>query len=361
MPIRVKTPSGVVEFPDGTPEAEMMAALSSLPDPVTSHEPEPAKAQHPHARVGQWVKDNAPMVGGGLAAFASGGASLPLQAIAAAGGGFLGSRLRGDSREDAATEGAIEGGLQGGMGLAMKGAKAVAHGLMRGTVPKNISTNFDDVDIAGAALKAGAVPGSARSARRIEGLSRIANDRVQQSASQVPPVTRGDAFRGLRPLYQEAKAAGMPDRAGMVFDRAKDIIGEIPARGLSGSGALARKGILQQEGKAALNAPNPKAAALGPQLADAERSGIVQSLRRSPAMGDALDNSQRMMALDRVMKDAAHSNPVTRARVGGLPAAALSPMGMSLTAHGLNQGSKALDPQLVRALMALLGERSGQE
>ena len=256
--------------------------------------------------------------------------------------------------------GAQEGALQGIGGLAMKGLKAMGHGLMRGTVPKNIATNFDDVDIAGAALKSGAFPGSARSARRIEGLSRIANERVKQAASAVPPVTARDAAANLRPLYDDAVSARMPERAGSIVERAKGIRQELRG-GLSGEGALARKGILQQEGKAALNAPNPKAAALDPQLADAERSGIVAALRKSPQMAGALDESQRMMALDRVMKDQAHSNIVTRARVGGMTGAAMSPLGLSMTAHAANQGAKLADPQLIRALMMLLGERSDQE
>jgi len=66
-----------------------------------------------------WAKANAPVIGGSIAAL-SGGSSLPLSALLAAGGGAGGSLLRGDTPEQALTEGAIQGVIEGGGGLASK-------------------------------------------------------------------------------------------------------------------------------------------------------------------------------------------------------------------------------------------------
>jgi hypothetical protein len=55
---------------------------------------------------------NMPAAAAMTAAFLSGGASLPLQAIAAGGGGYLGARGMGQSREDAAMTGGVQGALQ---------------------------------------------------------------------------------------------------------------------------------------------------------------------------------------------------------------------------------------------------------
>jgi hypothetical protein len=381
MPIRVEVNGRIVEFPDGTPEQEMLAALAQLPDPVASHEPAPPKDYAKFGPMQGMMRDqderdsrggleHAPMIGGSIGAALG---NVPGAVIGGAAGTLvrdLARANRGDpntpttalgAAQNVGTEGAIQGALEGGGRLVGKGLGAIGHGLMRGTVPKNIAKDFADVDIAGALLKRGAVPGSASSARRIEGLSRIANAERDAAAATVAPMTSIRALEDVRPIYQKAKLAGKPERASDVLDYAKQTIKELgggPIPSVTGPQALARKDILQAEGKAALNASNPRQAALTPQLADAERSAIVSHLRANPRMNQALNESQTMMALDQVMKDAAHSNPVTRARVGGLTAASLSPIALGATAHAVNQGSKVVQPDVARLLMMLMNQRS---
>jgi hypothetical protein len=329
---------------------------------MVSHEREPAKQEHPHARVGRIVKANAPIIGGLLGAAATGGASIPAQIIAASSGAVIGSRARGDSPEQARTEGLTQAATQAtGAGL-VKGGQTVARGLMKGTVPKNIAKEFDQVDLPGEMLNRGVVPGSARSARRVEGLSRAANAERDAAAATVPKMSPVRGVREIRGIVQKAKSGKKPEMSQDAIDYAKKSVGEMRGGGgLDGPGQLARKDILQQEGKAALNAANPRTAALQPQLADAERASIVSHLRETPRMASALDESQTMMAIDQVMKDAAHSNPVTRARVGGLTAAAMSPLGLGTTAHAVNQGSQVFNPQTIRLLELIMGAGSHQQ
>ena len=310
----------------------------------------------------KWARENAPTIGATLATTATGGGALPLL-LAASAGGATGSALRGDDADTILKEGAIQGAIEGGGGLALKGGRAIAHGLMRGTVPKNIAKNFDDVDIAGTMLDRGVVPGSAKSARRVEGLSQRANAERDAAAATVPTMSRGQIIEGLRPLHQKGVTGKVPEMSDATLEQMRQSAREIGPDGLSGPQALARKDIKQAQGKAALTSSDRRTAAFGSQLADDERAAIVKHLRdpnlaHGPRMGQALDESQAMMAVDQVMKDAAHSNPITRGRIGGVTAASLSPLGLGATAHAVNQGRKIADPRILRLLDLIMRERS---
>lgn len=314
------------------------------------------------------LSEHAPMVGGMV------GAALGNVPGAAAGGaaGALVRDLfranRGDARTPK-TAGAAAGNvgmnaagqaaLQAGGNLAVRGGQALARGVMRGGIPKNIQSDFGGKEVAQEALDTLAVPGSSASAGRVSRLSNEANAARDAMATTVPNLSGRKLIDGLRKIHGEATAAKMPDRVRAIADRAGEIRREV-GTGLDGPAQLARKTILQQEGKAAVNAPNPKMAAVGPQIANAERGAIVSHLRETPGMEQALDLSQRRMGLDRFMQDAQTSSMISRARQS-LPAAMLSPMGLGVTAHGINQGAKALDPQVIRALMTLLSEGSHEQ
>lgn len=293
---------------------------------------------------------NAPTAGAMLGGLLGG---IPGAAV----GGAVGALLRGDSIPGAVYEGGKQGALQLGGGMVVKGLQKVARGLMRGTVPKNIAKDFDDVDIGKEMLDRGVVPGSARSARRVEGLSRAANTERDAAAATVPPMSRSKVVAGIRPIHQRAVTGRVPqmseDALAFMRQSARDI-GPTP---LSGPEALARKDIQQSIGRATTNAANPRQAAFGPQLHDAERAAIVSHLRETPRMARALDESQALMAIDKVMKDAAHSNIVTRSRVGGAIGASMTPLGIGATAHAVNQGAHVFNPQVVRLLDLIL--RSG--
>jgi hypothetical protein len=345
----------------GESEADIAAVIqrlsASLPDPVTSHEPAPPKDYAKFGPMQGMMRDqderdsrggleHAPMIGGSIGAALG---NVPGAVIGGAAGTLvrdLARANRGDpntpttalgAAQNVGTEGAIQGALEGGGRLVGKGLGAIGHGLMRGTIPKNIAKDFADVDIAQTMLDRGVVPGSARSAGRVGRLSNLAN------------------------AEREAAAATVPTMSADVLEQMRTSARDIGPGGLDGIEALARKDITQDLGKAAVNASNPRLAAFGPQMQNAERGAIVSHLRDTPRMASALDESQTMMALDQVMKDAAHSNPVTRARVGGLTAASMSPILLSSTAHGVNQGSKVVQPDVARLLMMLMNQRSNEQ
>lgn len=342
--------------------ADVTALMPDIGSDVTSlmasHEQEATTPQHPHARVGAWVKENAPMLGGALAGALTGGAGLIPSALAAAGGGYLGSRARGDDRSTAAGEGAWEGGTQAFGGLALKGGKAVAHGLMQGTVPKNVAKEFaGQVDIPQQLLDRNIVPGMPSSARRVSRLSSAATAEREAAAQTVPVMPRSKIIAGLRPSHAEAVAGKEPKLAQATLDHMRESARNIGPAGLTGPEALARKDIKQRLSSAALN--NPDTAAIAPQLHDAERGAIVSHMRETPRMESALNESQSLMAISQVMDDAALSNPVTRGRIGGLTAASMSPVGLGLSAHLVNKSTPAVSPQMLRAIqLAIL---SGQD
>lgn len=308
-----------------------------------------------------WLKDSAPALGAALAVGAgpTGVIASPLMAGA---GGLLGSLARGDEAGPSTVEGIKQAGMQVvGNGLGWLGGK-VANGLMKGTVPKNIAKDFQgQVDIPQEMLNRGVFPGSSASARRVTGLSKLANAERDAAAATVPTMPRSKVIAGLRPIHAEAITAKEPQMASDTLEYMRDAARSIGPEGLSGEQQLARKTIKQRQGKAALSAGNSKEAALTPQLADAERSAIVSHMRETPRMERALDESQTLMAIDDVMKDAALSNPVTRMRIGGFAAGAMSPIGLGATAHAVNQGSRALNPNVLRLLDMIMAQGSHQQ
>jgi hypothetical protein len=349
-------------------EKQRMVALATVKTP-------PSAAISHDSTTPTWTDtaiDALPTMGG-MAGSIAGGKSTPVGMALSGLGGAAGESLRqianvargrmesvpdtpmGQLRQ-IATEGAKQGGLEalgrGAVGL----TKRVARATMQGAIPKAIAKEFDTVNLPQEMLDRGALPGSSRSARRISGLSQAANTERTAAAQTVPPMRWPQAAKGHIALYDDAVRAGKPDRASRVVADARKIRQELPT-GLDGPGQLARKDILQQEGKAAVNAANPKTAALMPQLANAERKSIVEGLRKTPRMAKALDESQTLMAIDAIMKDASHSNPLTRLRSGGVASAMISPIGASATAHALNQGSRVVSPQALRLLSLIMGSQ----
>lgn len=352
---------------EGVPEAEILAFIDQFDQPVASHAP-----TEPKSSLLDTALKAAPAVGGMVGSFAGGSKLSPAgMALAGVGGAAgeavrqVGQSLRGDFSDvpetvmgrlgKIGTEGLKQGGIEGVGRGAVTGVKTLARGVMRGAIPKGIANKFPQLDVAQEALNRNAVPGLGASARRINRQSRAANAERVAAARTVPDLTARQATSGHRALYDDAVSARMPDRARAVVDDVRGIRREL-AGGLSGEGALARKEILQQEGKAAVNAPNPKTAALGPQLANTQRRAIVDQMRQTPRMATALDESQALMALDKVMQDASRVSSVGRMRQS-LASGLLTPTGVSLTAHGLNKGAPVVSPQMLRAIqIAMLGQ-----
>ena len=140
MPIRVQTPQGVVEFPDGMSEQDMAAALSTL---------QPESPSTPSKGWGESIADALPTVGG-MAGSLLGGSKLSPVGMALAGvGGAAGEAfkqvadsVRGDFSDvpdsvggrlrKIAGEGLKQGGIEGlgrGMGAAIRPVAKTIYGL----------------------------------------------------------------------------------------------------------------------------------------------------------------------------------------------------------------------------------------
>jgi hypothetical protein len=137
---------------EGVPEADILAFVNQFD---TENTPAPKETSTPtpkdYSQYGpmsqlyrdmdereqnkQWVKDNAPAIGAGVVGLATGGAGVIPSAIAAAGGGFLGARLRGDSRADAAVSGGLQGALTAGTGVIGAGVVRAGQAVADRAVP----------------------------------------------------------------------------------------------------------------------------------------------------------------------------------------------------------------------------------
>ena len=352
-----------------TPEEKQRMVTLAAPAPAPAHETSAAPSS-------SWADTAVDALPGAMAtgySFAGGSKATVPGMLLAGLGGMTGEAARqviqsarGDFSEVPPTmggrlkkigqEGLIQGGLEGGGRAAMGTVKLVARGLMKGAVPKNIAKEFQgQVDIPREMLERNVLPGVPASARRVSRLSSAANVERDAAAQTVPVMSPSKVIAALWPAHAEAVAAREPQLAEAVLEHMRTSARNIGPEGLTGPQALARKDVQQRLSKAALN--NPQTAAIAPQLHNAERGALVSHLRQTPRMGRALDESQALMAIDEVMKDAALSNPVTRARIGGLSAAALSPIGLGVTAQMAQKSAPLVSPAMLRAIqLAMLQE-----
>lgn len=304
----------------------------------------------------RWASTHAPEIGAGLAVAAGPAGWLPGIGMAMAGGSTF-AALRGDSLPDAVKEGGKQALLEGGgRAIVGIGQRVLAPWLMKGAVPPHIAKEFDDVDIPRAMLDRGVLPGSAQSAERVAAQSTVAQAERTAAAQTVPTMSRPKIINGLRPVHREAVVAKESKIADDVLNYMRTTFKDIGPNGLDGAGMLARKTVKQRQGGAAIG--DPTSAAVIPQVTNAERRAIMSHLRETPRMATALDESQTMMAIDAVMQHAKHGNALNRSRIGGLMgAASSSPGGLGATAHAVNQGANAFNPQTVRLLELLMGSR----
>lgn len=171
MPIRVQLPDGkIAEFPDGTPQEQMAAALKSYKPSEPTYE---EKMQRPlreritdpsligehvmrttGAMLSPFKRENLPgtlaAVGGAAATAATGGLALP--AVAALGGGALGEAIKqtgyGSSIKEAAPHVLKSGAFEG----ALSAAPGAAVGLTRAAAPvvKNLGKRAVLADVTSA-------------------------------------------------------------------------------------------------------------------------------------------------------------------------------------------------------------------
>lgn len=303
---------------------------------------------HPHARVGTWVKDNAPMIGGGIAAALTGGAGLIPSAIAAAGGGFLGARVRGDDRSSAATEGATQGVMEGAFGLGGKLLKAVAKPIYRAAIPKHIQDKFSQADLAGQGLDSRTWIGTKRGTESAAGAKATAGKQIDAASGSVPGFAASDVQAGFQATRDRAVRARKPGRVSDIDAHVTQSMSEMGSAPMSGADQLLRKEVLEGEGKSAMTAANSRLSPIDPQLANRERRLITANLRRSPTMAKALNTSQAAIGVERAAKATENSSVMNRLSHGGLWNAARTPAGLSGTAIGMNELANVPFAQLLR-------------
>ena len=369
---RVHLPDGrVVDVPEGTDPAKIKdwVAKNAGPTPppmapVSSHEDAPAR---PIATGGgrgtgldvrksdQWAKENAPAIGATIAALQTGGlAAIPM----AIGGGYGGSRLRGDTNEQALWEGAKQG--------VMEGAPKVIQGLSRvaykSAIPKTVLDKFRKADVVGAGLENRAVLGTTQGVNAAEQGGARAAAMQTAAAPTVPTMTAQDIQAAFRPKYNRALVGGRPDKASEISQHVRTSMDQIGTGDMSGVMQLARKAELEPEAGSAMRAVSEKMAATNPQLANIERRAITQNLRRSPQMTEALNTAQANVGLKRAALAQEHSTPFTRYRSsGGILDALHLPSAASGAGIIGNEVSRALNPNVQRLLLSLMSGHQRDE
>lgn len=328
MPKTLKLPNGaLVSVPDDATPEEMDAIANESFAPVAAHEP---PSESSTARVGRFMTENAPMLlSGALTMLAP--ASIPAQLAVAAGGGYLGSRLRGDDRTTAAWEGGKQGALQGaGMaasGLLAKGAKRIYSGLLK---PKQaIRESFGDVAEAG--LKEG-IPITQRGLQTIT--DRMAQSRGQAmdlvkaaEASGAPGVTAQEAVSEFGPVVSELRKRvdiGQPNELAKVGARGRALM-KTAQTALTSDIPLTRAQALKETAQeAASGAYRQLQHGAAKQLSadDLLDKAVATGLRKGietkvPGIGAQNATTQRLLGITRAIEDAT-ARDANNLGVGGM-------------------------------------------
>lgn len=217
---------------EGVPEADILAFVNKFDTantPVSSPAPAAGIATGGGRGTGldvrksnQWAQDNAPSIGAGIAALATGGSSIPASMLAAAAGGAAGSGLRGDSVDTAAWEGTKQGLLTaagGAVGKGLAGAgKWVASKsdpLIQSAIKPAIAELRRAAGSAGTSMQA--------EAKRISGIVRRTGVRTPEQAEagiRVAEQRVQDALESVGPDAENLTVlTDAPQRAGRYLDK----------------------------------------------------------------------------------------------------------------------------------------------
>lgn len=372
MSIRVQTPQGIVEFPDGMSEQDMAAALAQLPKAAASHDPrsefdarveqaaggasglsadQPIRGRLREA--GQFLKQNAPAIATmGLTAAVPelGLLTLPARAVVAGGGGFLGARVRGDDRETATREGAVQALTEGGGAIAAKALKGGARRLYGGLLkPKQgVKDSFGNAKEIADTLLEERVPISAGGVKKVTGklgASRAAAlDVVQQAeAAGTQGVTAKDVISEFDPVITELRKRvdiGQPNELAKVGTRGKAILKTAGGRGgdirltraqqLKETAQDASSGayrVMERGGQKQLSADD----LLDTAVARGFKGGIE---RKVPAVASHNQRTQKLLGATRALEDAVERESNNNMLGGGRDWAALGAAGLGAAGGG---------------------------
>lgn len=334
MPIRVQMPDGgIAEFPDDMSKADIESALAGV-----SGEPESAFARDfpKMAAVARSAdaknRELGPAAGAMTAAALTGGASLPVQALAAAGGGYLGARGRGDSRSDAAVSGALQGALTpigaGAAWAAGKAGPAIYRGLLKPS--KAIRDSFGADSVVRTLMDEGATITRRGADKMVDlmGLSRGKALDAVRAAEQAgaPGVPAQDVVREFAPVAKELRNRvdiGQANELARIGQRGKALVqtagksgGTIPlskAQTMKETAQDASSGAYRQMDRGTVKQLS------GDDLLDtATARGLKTAIeRRVPGVKDINTQTQRYIGGSRALEDALERSSNNNA-IGGM-------------------------------------------
>jgi len=319
-----------------------------------SHEQPP---RHPHAKVADWVMENAPMVGGMAAGLASGGAGLIPAAIAAGGGGFLGARLRGDDRPTAAVEGVKQGATDLAGGVITKGLIGGARRLYGGLLKPNkaLKDGFGDAKTIADTLLAERVPISRGGVEKVTGrLSQsrgAAMDMVKEAErAGTQGVVAKDVLSEFGPVVSELRKRvdiGQADDLAKVGQRGKAILRTTGGRG--GDLALTRAQALKETAQDAssgayrvMERGGQKQLSADDLLDTATARGFKQGIERKvPGVKAQNARTQKLIGGTRALEDAVEREANNNVVGGGRDWAAMGAGALGLGTGGPAGGAAA--------------------
>lgn len=343
--VRAKYPDAYSDMSDDELESAVRAKYPGVYDDVVS-EPSIADGSnnaladvsaggegravvHPHARTGAFVKRNLPSIMGGAAAVASGGASLPLQAIAAGGAGFLGARLRGDDRTTAVKEGAIQGALEGAGGAVTRGLTGAGKAIYRGLAKpsKALRDSFGGDDMVRVAIEEGlplTARGADKASRRVGASREQALQLVQEAETFDPGVQAHEVLSAYAPVVKELRKRidiGQPNQLAAVGSRGKALV---KTANRTGGIPLTRAQTLKETAQDAASGAYRKlqsgaSAQLGVDdlLDEATAKGLRRAIESHvPAVGAQNARTQRLLGTMRMIEDAVERGSNNNALAG---------------------------------------------
>jgi len=332
MPIRVETPAGIAEFPDGMDPSEIEAALSAQfggGGPETpAPEAAPAKRNVLQEQIG----------------FAERGETMPMLAPLTVVGAAAGPVRQFLSRIAPRV-------MRQGMGAL-----------------ESIRRKFPTVDFDEEAVARGLVPGSqksidaTRAAAQTAGQAVPAAGRAADAAGAAPIRISLDS---LRQLHQRAGQARMPDQQQRIVQAMREFRKNAPG-GMSVEDALVAKTEWQNLAKGALQgATDPRAASGNAKIARAIAGELTSAVRQHPGVSNALDESQKLMALSRAMEKTGRRTSILRDAIAagaGTAAGAATggPVGAMVTAPLAIAANRAVTSPQVLGRAANLMRRVGQ-
>lgn len=236
--------------------------------------------------------------------------------------GLLGKRnLAQDTPLSVAQEMGEEGVKQGvgqavGMGTTA-GLRMLGKGLARASfgAQKGLRAKFPTVDVDAVALREGVGPGNIRKAAA---LSKAANQNVDDvaaalDASGAKRVQPREMVKNLRKPYDRAKTAKFADDQAEIVGEAKRL-----RRAHRGGESLKDSNVVRQEHYARSDgylqgAADPRKAGTASKIHGEVGKAISEAQRsRGGNMGEALDRSQQMMALEKIVRSSEAHTPMLR-------------------------------------------------